>query len=228
MASFLTDTENAHGAQGTWLRAVLERFLRGECTWGKDAAILDGRVIFAYPKVFAGLGMEPAALRNQLNDAGWLVVDSASQRLVVEVDVAAGKINGSFGSDGFTGLVKELLALKPDLIRPLTEEPDNGNATFAIPAVITGSHLPASLREVSAPLRIALKRQVHALLRAAKVNAKSDTRSLADFLRVTSKQREIPKNTLFVLLSATPNPLLVTIKDNMLVNADYSEKDNLG
>jgi hypothetical protein len=213
-------------SDGIWLRSIVERFATGARLWGTDGVLYDGRVLLAYPRAFEGLGMEPGALRNQLEDAGWLVKDGASQRMVIDVVVDGASVRGCFANEDFGQRVRDLLRLRPALVPAPGSTPAPPGPS--VPDTILGEHLGTNPTAVKPELRHALKRQMYAVLKARRITAKSSPEELAAALRDVMAERGISRRVLNDLMTMTPNPLFISSgpdRAGAVVNPDYKPKD---
>jgi len=211
--------------------AMIQDLLNGRRVWGKDADFFDGRVIFAYPDMFVGHGMGPLEQRNDLNDSGWIVVDPASQKMVVEIEKNGIKISGCFGNEDLSRLMYELLKSTPSLTvasKPLVQAVADDEA---VPTVITKAHLTEKLpHKIPKHIRMGFKRQMYAGMRSARITPNSTSLALSEFVTSACVMRDIHKGMAFELLSLTPNPVLTVGNDKKAyrLSPDFDPESNDG
>lgn len=240
MAEIPKTNDGAH-----WVRAIVQRFVRGELRWGTHARILEGRALLAFPAAFAGMGMDPADLRDQLFAQGWIEMDAVAQRLVVDIKTPEGTLRGAYFSELLTPVwttVKEyqpLLNLSAVEAADAAGEAPGSAALRKLDAPITASAIGGPARSAPAELVENLKAQVLEELREAGLakplgpkasrNAiKERSQALGKALLQIRTRREFTKGDFHLLVTSSSNPLLIVQKDAegsalVLMNPDYQE-----
>lgn len=228
-----------------WVRAIVQRFIRGELRWGTHAQIVEGRVLLAFPTAFAGMGMDPADLRDQLFAQGWVEMDAVAQRLVVEIKTNEGTLRGAYFCELLTPVWTTVKEYQPLLNLPAvdaTEAQSDAPAAGAlrkIDAAITARAIGGPARSAPAEIVENLKLQVLEELRQAGLakplgpkasrNAVNErSQALGKALLQIRTQREFTKGDFHLLVTSSSNPLLIVQKGAegsslVLMNPDYQE-----
>lgn len=207
-----------------WIRSIMERFASGELVWGRDATFTEGKAMLRYPEVFTGMGLEPAKMRDLLASHEWLIEDPAQRRLVITIETNFGSFKGCFCAESTTQLWNDLAGNLPVYQPPSpVDEEDGATAAQAKPGLkrinrmVLGRDVGTDIAKIKPEVVETLKHQLHTelvkdnLAKPPKSTKPEDIQAYRTRLRkrITSfwEARDIDRQTLFLVLTSTDNPL---------------------